>query len=244
MEGATDRIAAFAATYGPAGLADLNRLAAHHTISIAPTSDPSIAYTACTITAAGALALLFSSGNLGVNAAYSTDNLADALDAADVVANGGDVTVLGFHARHGIRTDYEPRIEGVKARVASALGLRVLALTPNWEANYAMLAGYVPRNYHFPREFQKSFALFTYEYFEGFADVLEELGFGTDEMLREWFRDGVEKNEVAVRVVDRLKAGEGYNGCVVENGVLYLQTTPENWAVNIRDPARELVNIL
>ena len=72
---------------------------------------------------------------------------------------------------------------------------------------------------------------------------MEEISFGDDELLREGFNEAVEKNQIALRVVDKLVKGH-YNEPIVENGVLYIQTKAEFWATNVIDPAYELINVL
>lgn len=48
---------------------------------------------------------------------------------------------------------------------------------------------------------------------------------------------------VLLRVVDVLVKGEYYE-CILEDGVLYLQTTAQHWVVNPRDAARGLMDVL
>lgn len=77
------------------------------------------------------------------------------------------------------------------------------------------------------REWQKSLGRFTLDYFHHFVEVMEAKGYGDDEMVQEGINDVVEKNQLALRVLDTLATGKGYNEHVIENGVLYIQTTLE-----------------
>ena len=83
----------------------------------------------------------------------------------------------------------------------------------------------------------------TLEYFKYLVDQLESQGFAKDEMLQEGYQEVVDKNEIGLRVVDKLQKGT-YNECVFENGVLYMQTTPEYWTSNMRDAGAKIVDML
>ena len=72
----------------------------------------------------------------------------------------------------------------------------------------------------------------TLDYFQNFASQLETLGFANDDMLQEGFQEGVDKNEIAFRVVSKLEKGS-YNEIVIKDGVAYLQTTPEYFWSNV-----------
>ena len=217
-------------------------MAASHTTTVAPTSDPNIEYTGCDIKS-GQLRLLFSKGNLGVNIDRAAEDLASAINDAEVIMNGGDTTTVDFHARSSIKADYEPHISQLQEDIQKTLALPVLELVPKFESNFAKLAAYTPENYDFPRDWQKEFGKHCLQYFEGFANNIKELGFGSDDLLREGFSEAVEKNEISLRVVDGLVKGE-YNECLVENGVLYLQTRPRDWMVNVADVGRDLIDLL
>ena len=243
IERAIVRIDEFIQKYGDDGKVELNNLASKHVITLAPT-ERDIGYTGCDISD-GLLRLLFTKGNLGVNIDQACEDLAGAISDAGVATNSGDESVLTFHAKNSIRADYDPRIDKLTARCQKIFALPVLELTPNFETNFAKLATYRPENYGFPSNWQQSFGRYCFEYFEGFASAIEELGFAKDEMLQEGFKEAVEKNEVSLRVVDKLVSGSSsYNECIIENGILYIQTTPRDWSVNISDPARSLIDVL
>ena len=217
-------------------------MAASHIVTIAPTSDPNVEYTGCDISN-GSLRLLFSEGNLGVNIDRAAEDVAGAINDAEVAVESGDEATVGFHGRSSIKADYEPQITQLRGDLQNTLALPVLELVPNFEANFAKLAAYTPENYDFPRDWQKEFGRHCLDYFEGFATNVKELGFAKDDLLQEGFGEAVEKNEIALRVVDRLAKGE-YNECVVENGVLYIQTTPRDWRVNVYNVGRDLIEML
>ncbi len=242
IEGAIGRIQDFLTKYGDDGKAELNKQASSHIITIAPTSNPDIEYTGCDISDRQ-LRLLFSKGNLGVNIDRAAEELASAINDAEVGMDGAGTAMVDFHARSSIKANYEPNILHLREEIQKTLALPVLELVPNFEANFAKLAEYKPENYDFPRDWRESFGRHCLQYFEGFADNVKELGFGSDGLLQEGFGEAVERNEIALRVVDKLVKGE-YNECVVEKGVLYIQTTPRDWMANVADVGRDLIDLL
>ncbi len=65
-------------------------------------------------------------------------------------------------------------------------------------------------------------------------------------MLQEGFKEMVEKNEIGLRVVDKLgeKGGRTFNESVIEGGVCYMQTTPQYWTTNVRDASKGIIDLL
>ena len=242
IEAAIGRVQDFVDKYGNVGKAELNKIATTRIVTIAPTSNPDIEYTGCDIRD-GQLRLLFTKGNLGVNIDRAAEDLASAINDAGLSMNSGDTATPGFHARSSIKADYEPNIAELQEDIQKTLALPVLELVPNFDTNFAKLAGYKPENYDFPRDWQNDFGRHCLQYFEGFACNIKELGFAKDDMLQEGFSEAVEKNEVSLRVVDKLAKGE-YTECLVENGVLYIQTTPRNWMANVADIGRDVIDLL
>ncbi|KAL8693453.1 MAG: hypothetical protein Q9218_001724 [Villophora microphyllina] len=245
VEGALNSLEKYADNYSDEGKSELNSLASSHTITMDVTTREDIRYTACEI-ASGSLRILFVKGDLGTNVTDSLDNLSDAINKA---GSTGDNTNMDFNAKSSIRNDYEPKIDRVKAKLQKLFALPVLELEPNFEHNYAAIAAWMshPKNQkpdsYGHRDWQKRIGEFTYEYFYQFAEVCENKGFGDDEMVQEGIQEAVEKNQIALRIVDKLDKGR-YNECAVENGVLYIQTTAEFWAINVGDPGYELMNVL
>ena len=245
FEGALYRLERFVDNYGDEGVSELNRLASSHTISMNITEKPGINYTACEITS-GVLRILFVKGYLGTNVSDSLDTLSEAINEAG--KSGDSDSSMDFNARSGIKSDYEPKIGAVKTKFEKILELPTFEIEPNFEANYAAIVTFIQNTKKgkdiVRSDWQKTLGRFTLDYFSDFVDTMESKEFGDDEMLQEGFKDAVEKNQIALRVVEKLKEGSNYNECVIENGVLYIRTTPENWAVNVRDPAHGLMDIL
>ena len=174
--------------------------------------------------------------------------LSAAVNAAGVLASGGSGgaggTPLDFHARSSISKHYEPAIGAVQHNIQKILDLPVLTLTPNFETNFSKLT---EKNAKDPsdhmRDWQVTFGKVTLEYFEQMAKNLEEKGFGKDDMLQEGFKESVEKNEIALRVVDKFTKGN-YNECVLENGVLIMQTTQKYWWTNMSEVGLDVIDLL
>ena len=231
--------------YGEDGKSELNTVASSHTITMDITSKPGISYTACEI-ADGALRILFVKGHLGTNISEGLNNLTEAINEA---GTSSDNTSLDFNARSSIKIDYEPKVGPVKAKFEKILALPAFELEPNFEHNYAAISEYAKhckpsRTDEFPHKWQKQLGRLTLDYFSVFVDAMEKKGYGDDEMIQEGFKEAVEKNQIALRIVATLKNGKGYNECVVENGVLYIQTTAKFWGTNVREPADKLMDIL
>ena len=240
MEGALSSLERYVDKTGEDGKAELNTLASTHTIAMDVTSKPGITYTGCEIVN-GVLRILFVKGCLGTNVNDSLDNLIEAVNEA---GTSKDDAILDFNARNGIRNDYEPRSAPSKP---SSANTPTFDIEPNFEQNYAAIKAYTKdgkKGNSYIRDWQKSLGRFTLEYFEDFVEVMEGKGFGDDEMVQEGFQESVgKKNQIALRIVEKLDKGH-YNEPLIENGVLYIQTTAENWATNVGDPAYQLMDIL
>lgn len=213
-------------------------------------TNPAISYSGCEIRD-GCLRIVFNQKYLGHNSRTATENLADVVNAAGVAAStsNGSAAALDFDAKQGIKRDYEPAIGAIESRIANVLAAPVITLQPNFEYNFAKIAAHIAtgkQDSTFPREWQKNIGKSTLSYFAAFAENLEEGGFGKDEMLQEGFKEMVEKNEIGLRVVDKLseKGGRTFNESVSEGGVCYMQTTPQYWITNVRDASKGIIDLL
>ncbi|KAL8794624.1 MAG: hypothetical protein Q9195_002820 [Heterodermia aff. obscurata] len=234
VEGALNSIEKYVDRNGEDGQSELNKLASSHTIVMDVTSKPGINYTGCEI-ANGALRILFVKGSLGSNVTDSLEYLSQAVNDA---GTSSDDTSLDFNARSGIKNDYEPKIGAVQAKLQKILATPTFDIKPNFEQNYAAIKAFATKGKQsssYRSDWQKTLGRFTYDYFHDFVEVMENKGFG--------HQRSVEKNQIALRIVDKLTKGN-YNEPVIENGVLYIQTTADNWATNVGDPAYKLMDIL
>lgn len=242
ISGAFESLEQYIKDYGEDGKAELNKLASSHTITMDVTSKPGIRYTGCEIVG-GVLRILFVKDMLGTNIGDSLNNLLEVVNQAGISSNDAS---LDFNARYSIKTDYEPEIGAVQARFQKILATPTFDIEPNFERNYAAVLEYnkkteSPDQAH--RDWQKKFGAITLLYFSDFVETMENNGWGDDEMIREGITEAVEKNQIAVRIVNKLSR-KHTNECVIEHGVLYIQMTAKYWSFNIDEPASELIDIL
>ena len=223
----------------------MNQLAFNHTIVLEPTEDKKISTCGCDISN-GSLRILFATKYLSYNISQATEDIAQAVNAAGIAsssASGGEP--MDFDAKSSIRSDYEPQIGEVQAKLQKILAMPVLTLTPNFEHNFAAVSKHAKAggSSDLVREWQKRFGHFTLSYFDGLAHQLENAGFGKDEMLQEGLQEAVEKNEIQLRVVDKL-AKKTYHDCSIENGVLVVQTVPRWWGTNTSQVGEDTMDLL
>ncbi|KAK4200025.1 hypothetical protein QBC40DRAFT_75848 [Triangularia verruculosa] len=238
VEGAIYQINYLSGRYGSEFAAEINDLAHSHvlTVEVEDQEPARFTYNGCDIKD-GKLRILFNHQYLGTNIsdALQENNLLPALNAAP------SDKPLSFHARNGIRSDYEPAIAGVKQDIANLLGKNVdeITINPNFEANFAKLSSSKPSL----QDWQERLGNFTLKYFEGLAYQMKYQKVGEDEMVQEGLLEAVSKNEYALRIVDSL-AYASYGEVVVEDGVLYIQAKPDTFGTNIDYAAEKLVDQL
>ena len=122
----------------------------------------------------------------------------------------------------------------------------MLELHPNFERNFAAIATYTASgkaSTTYARKWQKQLGSSTLRYFTCLIDALEGQGFAKDEMLQEGYQEFADKNEIGLRIVDKLHKGT-YNECVFGNRVMYMQTTPEYWTTYVRDTGAKIIDLL
>ncbi|KAK0748392.1 hypothetical protein B0T21DRAFT_344057 [Apiosordaria backusii] len=238
IEGAIFQIRYLSGRFGNEFTAEINDLAHAHvlTVEVEDQDPPRFTYNGCDVKD-GKLRILFHEKNLGVN----IDNALQENSLLPALNNAPSDKPFSFHARNGIRQDYESAIAGVKKDIADLLGKSQdeITINPNFEANFAKLSEKAPGR----DDWQERLGNFTLKYFEGLAYQMRYQKVGEDEMVQEGLLEAVEKNEYAFRIVDTLKYSS-YCEVVLEDGVLYLQTTPEKFGVNIDDAAQKLIDQL
>ena len=152
---------------------------------------------------------------------------------------------LDFDAKSSIQLEYEPEIGEVNANLEKLLALPVLTLTPSFEHKFSAASKHAQGagSSDLQREWRKRIGSVTLAYFAGLAHQLEYAGFGKDDMLQEGLQDAVEKNEIQLRVVEKL-VKKTCHEVVVENGVLVIQTVPKWWGTNVNDVGAGPADIL
>ncbi|PPQ84754.1 hypothetical protein CVT24_002668 [Panaeolus cyanescens] len=180
----------------------------------------------------GVFRILFKQDSFGSNQSYLYDEFVNAIDTAP-----HEHTPFSLKARHSIATDYNKEIDAVQAEIGSILKIPDITLEPNFEKNYVALS-------QKKEDWKGNFGRASLEYFrDGFKYQLERQGFKDDEMLQEGFAEGVPSKKIVIRVVEKTKNGS-YNDTIVEEGVVYLQTTPDNWWCNVSDIGSGLLDLL
>ncbi|KAM5353970.1 hypothetical protein ACJ41O_000620 [Fusarium nematophilum] len=236
VAGAERQLKYFIESNGDGSKAEINQICSAHVLTMDYDEDKKVSYCGCKVSSSGELVVLFSEGNLGSNIDYALEgsNLTKALNEAP---SSGDEQSMSYTARTSISKDYEPEISRAQEKLNKILGQEI-AIVPNFEGNFAKLkAGKNVRD-----DFESNLGSFTRLYFEALNSYLENEKFGEDEMLQEGLLEAVEGRAVHFRIVDETK--RSYNETVIEGGILYLQTTPDNFGTNIDYVSSELVSLL
>lgn len=208
----------FITSYGEDGKNELNSLVTEHRVELAPQDDDtSFTYGGLQIKD-GVLRLVFADGSLAVNVNDVSRDFHEALKAA-AASSGSGGNAFNISARQSVRDSYDPEIGALQKAIGEIVGVPHIKLTPNFEANAAVLAGSGSK---VRADWDKIIGGATLAYFEGLKYQLERAGFKGDDMLQEGFQDGVSKNEISFRVVEKLVKGS-YHEILVEDGVLVIQ---------------------
>ncbi|KAL2271399.1 hypothetical protein VTJ83DRAFT_770 [Remersonia thermophila] len=231
--------------YGDEFKTELNALAPTHILTLDFDEEGKISSGGCGVDIhEGKLRILFAEDYLGTNVDYCLENpkLLKALNAVPPT----EELPYSFVVRQGIRERWDAEIGEVKAKIAAQLGKSAddITLNPNFAATFDRLTQATEANENiYVKDWQDNFASFILGYFDALRSHLEYVKVGEDELVQEGLLEAVEKNEYAFRLVDSLQ-DSSYNEVVIEDGVLYLQTTPENFGVNQNDVAKKLVDRL
>ncbi|CAF3510889.1 unnamed protein product [Fusarium graminearum] len=233
VEGAFDRLRDFFDQNGNEARDEINEICSAHVLTIDYDDTNTVSYCGVKVSPERQLVILFSGNNLGTNAsdAANSNNLTKALNDAP------SLRPMNFTARNSIRNGYNPRIEQIQQKLKEMLQQDV-SLVPNFETNFEKLTG----NNNASSGWEWTFGNAHLAYFEGLALQLQYGKFGEDDMLREGLLETVDKHAVHIRVVDQIKGS--YNEAVVEDGILYLQTTPKTFGVNTSNVASNVISIL
>ncbi|OAA56119.1 hypothetical protein ISF_07717 [Cordyceps fumosorosea ARSEF 2679] len=217
--------------YGDDAKNEINKVASAHSIIMDLDVDKKVSYCGAGITADGQLAMLWQDGNLASNIdhVFSERSLTAALNA--VPSEG-----ISFETRLDIKQSYDDKIADVRTRINTALK-REYTLEPGFEAAYAKLSGT-------QAEFKENLGQFVFLYFEALAGGLVSQKFDSDDMMQEALNEAVESGKIAFRVVDKAQMKETYSEAVIEDGVLYLQTSPDYYGSNIDHVWHKLVDQL
>ncbi|KEF59413.1 uncharacterized protein A1O9_04257 [Exophiala aquamarina CBS 119918] len=229
-------VESFVQSFGDDGKAELNNLVSEHRVEFVPQDETTFTYGGLQIKD-GVLRLVFALGNLAVNVSDVSRDFTDALKKAAASGSGNAFNIV---ARNAVREDYDTNIEAIQEAIGKLVGVPDIKLNGNFEKNAAALAKAGDKVIS---DWDRGFGDGTYGYFEGLKGQLEYKGFKDDDMLQEGFQEGVSKNEIQLRVVDKLTKGS-YHELFIEDGVLVIQTVPENWRTNVSYVGEDILEIL
>jgi hypothetical protein len=235
MSSAVDRLKDFESNYSAEGKKEINTICYAHAITIDLDEENRFSYCGADVFE-GKLRIVFKEGSLGTNAYYALDPdvLMQALNNAPTPP-GSDPEPISYTTRVGIRTEYDPKIEESRKKIADMLAKPDLKLVPNFEAIYARLKEESKKKDSGIREdFERQMGYMLNAYFAGLAYQMEYQKFGEDDLITEGFNEVVESGEIHFRIVDKLEH-DSYGECVVEDGKLFMQVsfiyTPEPFSV-------------
>lgn len=161
-------------------------------------------------TADGKLAIVFGADRLGSNTgdAFWHKNLEKGISLAPTT------DALSFHARKGIREDYEPDIASLQSDLKDILH-RDITLHPHFEEVYEKL-----KQTKDGTDFGHYLGAFILDYFRGLVSTLKWRKFDSDDMLQEALNEAMEKGDVHFRILDTVAGSSGE--AVIKDGKLYL----------------------
>ncbi|KAJ4159795.1 uncharacterized protein LMH87_007737 [Akanthomyces muscarius] len=217
--------------HGDDGKQEINQVASAHNLVMDIDVDNKISYCGAGITSSGQLAILWQEGNLASNIddVFNEKKITTALN--EVPSEG-----MGYETRLDIKKNYEADIGEVNTQINTILK-KDYTLEPGFEAAYAKLSGT-------KANFKENLGSFVYYYYNALAKALVRHKFDADDMLQEGFNEAVESGKIAFRIVDASQMKQSSSEVVIEDGVLYIQTSPDSYGSNIDNVADKLVDQL
>jgi len=243
VEGAIWQLGAFSDKYDEQGLAELNGICHAHVLNMDIDLEKKFAYSGCQVEQ-GRLVIMLNDDEIGsnVNDSLEMRQLLKALN--DAPPAPGQTSNISVHARFGIAEDYDPKIEGVRKRIAAMTGNPDIKLNPNFDDTFAKLRQEEKRKKNgLSADWESRLGGSTRSYFEAVEWTMSCEKFAEDEMIREGFNETVDKGEITFRIVDTLSY-DSYCEVVVENGLLYVQCLASSWDSNSGSAAQKLIDQL
>ncbi|KAK2744944.1 hypothetical protein FQN57_004074 [Myotisia sp. PD_48] len=223
------------------GREELNSSCSNHEVALAPQDDDSdFKYGGLEIKD-GQLRMVFNENKFGFGISETSRYFEDAIKAAPS-ADGAPRSGINFTISTMIENDYPGGIEEIEQDLKDLTGLPDLVVNPNWEHNASKLAAHAAKTGN--DWWDQGFVQGVIDYFEVIRDELRNNNWEGDDLKQEGFQDFVTSNEICVRVADRLKDPNADNELILENGVLYIQTTPDTWTRNTYGFAYNLMNVI
>ncbi|KAG5803712.1 hypothetical protein H9Q74_010886 [Fusarium xylarioides] len=211
---------------------EINKLASAHVLTMDVDEEETFDACGAKFTSDRKLAIVFGAERLGSNTgdAFWHKNLEKGISLAPTT------DTLSFYARKGIREDYEPDIADVQSELKGILK-KDITLVPNFEETYEKL-----KKTKEGTDFDQYLGAFILNYFRGLVSTLKWRKFDSDDMLQEALSEALEKGEVHFRILDKVEGSSGE--AAIEDGILYLQTSPDKWGSNISDISNNIMDLL
>ncbi|KAF8888555.1 hypothetical protein BD779DRAFT_1672232 [Infundibulicybe gibba] len=232
-EGFLSALTSYLDTYGDDGKTHFNDAVTQSELAVAVNPLGDEGETISATVKDGVFVILFHHTRLG----YSMGSLGDCLLAAiEAVLRPG----FSLVAKHSIDEHYNAEIDELTQEIGNILNMPDVVLDPNFEENYAALAKAKKDDTLWQEAFGR--AIFTY-FSTGLRDQLTNQGFEGDEMMQEGFAEVVTSKTFRVRVV-KATTNDLTNETILEDGVIYLQCTPERWSYSASNMGDGLVDLL
>ena len=217
VEGFVRNLEAYLQLYGEEGKTELNTLCTNHSITLeAAKIDRD---SGCDVKD-GNIRILYREKRFGVNI-YSSSvyKVADAVNTAPLPTNYNPQ--MSFYARQSVRLQYGTQIEEIRLKAAIILNTPSIKFTPNFEQIYDQIKD-IRNAMHAGSYWEENLGRTGLSYYkDAFLDVLSR-DFAGNEYLVEAFQESVFKNEICLRIVDKIQGYNRFEG-VIEDGILYIQ---------------------
>jgi hypothetical protein len=218
VEGFVRQLEAYLQLYGEEGKTELNALCTNHSITLEASANIDRG-SSCDVKD-GNIRILYREKQFGVNT-YSSSvyKVADAVNAAPLPTSHSPQ--MSFYARQSVRLQYDTHIEEVRLKAAIILNTPSIKFTPNFEQIYDQIKD-IRNAKHAGSYWEESLGRNGLNYYkDAFLDVLSR-DFAGDEDLVQAFQESVFKNEICLRIVDKIQGYSRFEG-VIEDGILYIQ---------------------
>jgi hypothetical protein len=223
FDSAVRRLEEFADYFKEEGIEEINTICSAHVLTLDVDEEKKFRYNGPDVQD-GKLRMLFGPEYISTNISQALER--DALVKALNDAPAGDDKPMGYTARTSKRQQYDEKIEEIRAKIAEILNNPDIKLTPNFEDTWAKLKEESKAKKNgLDRQWEQTIGDYIRMYFDGFRSQVGWQGFEDDDMLQEGFKEVVDKNEIAFRIVDKLKKKD-YCEFEIEDGVLYIQVSP------------------
>ncbi|KAI9894155.1 MAG: hypothetical protein M1814_004009 [Vezdaea aestivalis] len=216
------------------GIEGLNNAAFKHVMTLGRDESGSVSYCGVKIVD-GEMRLLYAPGKEGVNIGNVVHQLKEAVDVAEKEA-GGDK--LGFKARLSIEKDWTPKEAELTAAFETLIGKKVELVPSFEEVSKSMKAAGKKAERD---DWENSMGEVVFDYFHFLKYNMKD--FGGDDMMQEGFQEGVPEDKIGFRIVEKLEKNT-YNECVIDDGILWIQTTADQWWVNVAQVGQGVIDLL